>query len=120
MSITNYKNCVNVRRHPKKHYVHSFNLQLGEHYKMLKVNQIVVLREEYDDISLLFDPVTGKAFQLNNVATFIWQQLCLERNLDEIEISLRNEFSNTPECLKSDLNDLLRDLIENGFVEDED
>jgi hypothetical protein len=86
---------------------------------MLKVNQMAVFREEFDNNSLLFDPVTGKAFHLNPVATFIWQQLCLEHSSDEIEIGILSKFSNTPLDLKSDLDDFLRSLIENGFVGNE-
>lgn len=82
----------------------------------LKINQIVVFREEFDDSSLLFDPDTGKAFYLNHVATFIWQQLCLERSLNEIEIDIRSKFLNAPLDIKSDINDFLRSLIDNGFV----
>lgn len=83
---------------------------------MLKVNQMAVFREEFDNNSLLFDPVTGKAFYLNPVATFIWQQLCLEKGLDEIEKGVLSRFSNIPVDLKSDLNDFLKSLTDNGFV----
>lgn len=86
---------------------------------MLKVNQMAVFREEFDNNSLLFDPTTGKAFYLNRVATFIWQQLCLERSFDEIEIEILSKFSNIPQDLKSDLDDFLRSLIDNGFVGNE-
>ena len=80
---------------------------------------MAVFREEFDNNSLLFDPITGKAFYLNRVATFIWQQLCLEHSFDEIEIEILSKFSNTPQDLKSDLGDFLRSLIDNGFVGNE-
>jgi hypothetical protein len=86
---------------------------------MLKINQMAVFREEFNNSSLLFDPVTGKAFYLNHVATFIWQQLCLGYNFNEIEVGMRSKFSNIPFDLKLDLNDFLRSLINNGFVGDE-
>ncbi len=80
---------------------------------------MAVFREEFDNNSLLFDPVTGKAFHLNPVATFIWQQLCLEHDFGEIEKGILSKFSNTPLDLKSDLDDFLGSLIENGFVGNE-
>jgi len=80
---------------------------------------MVVFKEEFDDSSLLFDPVAGKAFYLNNIATFIWLQLCLEKSLEEIEIELQSKFSNTPENLKSDLDEFIQSLVENGFVGNE-
>ena len=86
---------------------------------MLKVNQMAVFREEFDDSSLLFDPVMGKAFYLNNVSTFIWKQLCLEHSPDLIESGIRSEFSNIPQNLRSDIKDFLKSLIDNGFVGNE-
>lgn len=86
---------------------------------MLKVNQLVVFRQEFDDSSLLFDPVAGKAFYLNNVATFIWHQLCSERSLDEIETELKANFSNIPQNLKKELDDFLQSLADNGFIGNE-
>lgn len=34
-------------------------------------NPLIVLREEFDDWAILFDPGTGDAFGLNPVAVFI-------------------------------------------------
>ena len=86
---------------------------------MFKINQMAVFRQEFDDNSLLFDPIRGKAFYLNNVASFIWQQLCLEHSFDEIEVGILSKFSNTPPNLKSDLDNFLRSLINNGFLGNE-
>lgn len=86
---------------------------------MLKVNQMAVFREEFDNNSLLFDPAAGKAFYLNPVATFVWQQLCLEHGLGEIEKGIVSRFSNVPSDLKPDLNEFLKSLIDNGFVGNE-
>jgi hypothetical protein len=86
---------------------------------MLKVNQMVVFREEFDDSSLLFDPAVGKAFYLNNVATSIWKHLCLECSPELIENEIRSEFSNIPQNLRSDIEDFLKSLIDNGFVGNE-
>lgn len=80
---------------------------------------MAVFREEFDNNSLLFDPVTGKAFYLNPVATFIWQELCLEHRFDEIEKGILFRFSNTPVNLKSHIDDFLKSLIDNGFVGNE-
>jgi hypothetical protein len=80
---------------------------------------MVVFREEFDDSSLLFDPVVGKAFYLNNVSTFIWKQLCLGRSLDLIESEIRSEFSNIPLDLRSDIKNFLISLKDNGFIGNE-
>jgi hypothetical protein len=84
--------------------------------KMIKVNQMAVFREEFDDNSLLFDPASGKAFFLNHVATFIWKQLCLERSPDDIKNIIGSKFSNIPLEMKTDVDDFLKSLTENGLV----
>ena len=38
-------------------------------------NSLVVLREEFDDWAVLFDPDTGNACGLNPVGVFIWKRL---------------------------------------------
>jgi len=92
---------------------------LGDKDTMLKINQLTVFREEFDNNSLLFDPVMGKAFYLNPVATFIWKQLCLECSTDEIEIKVSSEFSNTPFELREDLDNFIKSLVDNGFLGNE-
>ena len=41
----------------------------------LKANPDMVLREEFDDAGILFDPETGKCVGLSPVAVFIWKKL---------------------------------------------
>ena len=38
-------------------------------------NPLSVLREEFDDWALLFDPDSGKVVGLNPVSVFIWKRL---------------------------------------------
>jgi SynChlorMet cassette protein ScmD len=38
-------------------------------------NPLIVLREEFDDWAILFDPDTGNAFGLNPTGVFIWKHL---------------------------------------------
>jgi hypothetical protein len=83
---------------------------------MLEINKMAVFREEFDDNSLLFNPISGKAFYLNYVATFIWKQLCLGHSLEEIKTETKFEFSNIPLDMNSDVDDFLKSLIQNGFV----
>ena len=38
-------------------------------------NPLVVLREEFDDWAILFDPDTGNAFGLNPTGVYLWKLL---------------------------------------------
>ena len=41
----------------------------------MKINPLVIYREEFDKSAVLFRPDTGESFMLNRTASFIWKQL---------------------------------------------
>ena len=57
-------------------------------------NPSLVLREEYDDWAILFDPDTADAFGLNPISVFIYKRLDGSKTLDEIITDLRVECKN--------------------------
>ena len=60
-------------------------------------NPLVVLREEFDDWAILFDPDTGNAFGLNPTGVYLWKLLDGEHSIDEMLQSLRQEAEEVPE-----------------------
>jgi hypothetical protein len=48
-----------------------------------------VLREEFDDWAVLFDPDTGHGFGLNPAGVYVWKLLNGERTIDGICKTLR-------------------------------
>jgi len=79
-------------------------------------NPLVVLREEFDDWAILFDPDTGNAFGLNPVGVFIWKHLDGKHGLEEIVQELRENAEEVPEEVKDHLKEFVDDLVENGLV----
>lgn len=79
-------------------------------------NPLVVFREEFDDWAILLDPDSGKAFGVNPVGALIWKQLDGKHTLKEIEVSIKEQFSDVPEDLESHLMDFIKELFENGFA----
>jgi SynChlorMet cassette protein ScmD len=59
-------------------------------------NPSVVLREEFDDWAVLFDPETGHAFGLNPTGVYIWKLLDGERTMDELVREIRAGARDTP------------------------
>jgi len=47
-------------------------------------NPVIVLREEFDDWAILFDPDSGGAFGLNPTSVYIWKLLDGNRTNEEI------------------------------------
>jgi len=56
--------------------------------KTIVANPLIVLREEFDDWAILFDPDSGKTFSLNPIGVLIWKQLDGHHSLGDIVRSI--------------------------------
>ncbi len=79
-------------------------------------NPQILLREEFDDWAVLFDPDSGDAFGLNPVSVFIWKLLDGTHNDKDILKKLRENCKNVPEEAESDIKEFVNDLVERGFA----
>ncbi len=84
--------------------------------KNLIANPGIVLREEFDDWAVLFDPDSGDAFGLNPVSVFVWKLLDGTHNDKDILKKLRENCENIPEEAESDITEFVNDLVERGFA----
>lgn len=79
-------------------------------------NPLIVLREEFDDWAILFDPDTGNAFGLNPTGVFVWKLLDGEHSYDDISAKLRESAEEVPDEVKDHLQEFVRDLEKQGLV----
>ncbi|MGR0482547.1 MAG: SynChlorMet cassette protein ScmD [Candidatus Electronema sp. V4] len=79
-------------------------------------NPMVILREEFDDWALLFDPDTGKAFGLNPVSVFIWKRLDGNHLLSEILKDLRGSCDDIPANAGDYIQSFVNELIQEGLA----
>jgi SynChlorMet cassette protein ScmD len=79
-------------------------------------NPMVVLREEFDDWAVLFDPDTGNAFGLNPVGVFIWKRLDGRHTIEDLQKELHQDCENVPKDAAVHLKDFIKDLIEQGLA----
>ena len=79
-------------------------------------NPIVVLREEFDDWAVLFNPDTAGAVGINPVGVTVWKLMNGERDLKEITSHVKEEFYDVPETVDEEVTDFVRNLAESGFV----
>ncbi len=59
-------------------------------------NPVAVLREEFDDWAVLFDPDTGNAFGLNPTGVFVYKLLDGKHTEEEILEALKEESEGVP------------------------
>jgi SynChlorMet cassette protein ScmD len=79
-------------------------------------NPMLVLREEFDDWAILFDPDTGDGFGLNPVSVFIWKRLDGKHTIQDITKELRENCEDAPENAEQEVNDFIQELIEKGYA----
>ena len=81
------------------------------------VNPQVVLREEFDDWAILFDPNTGNAVGINPMGVFIWKRLEGRLTIQDILKEVRENCENVPKEAKEHIEEFIQNLVEHGFVE---
>ncbi len=77
---------------------------------------LIVLREEFDDWAILFDPDTGNAFGLNPTGVFIWKLLDGRHGVEDIVKSLRDEAEDVPEDAAEHTRQFIAALEQQGLV----
>lgn len=79
-------------------------------------NPLIVLREEFDDWAILFDPDTGNAFGLNPTGVFIWKLLDGKHGLEDIVGRLRDEAEDVPGDAEEHARQFIASLEAQGLV----
>lgn len=79
-------------------------------------NPMVVLREEFDDWAVLFNPDTADAVGINPVGVTVWKLMDGQRSLEEIVAELRDGFADVPDAVIEHVTAFVDDLAEQGFV----
>lgn len=79
-------------------------------------NPKLMLREEFDDWAILFDPDTAETYGLNPVCVFIWKRLDGRRTIDEILTELRNTCKNVPAEADRHVEAFVDDLLGKGLA----
>ena len=79
-------------------------------------NPIVVLREEFDDWAVLFNPDTADAVGTNPVGVAVWKRMDGKRSLEEIVSEIKASFTYTPDAAFKDIASFANILEDKGFV----
>jgi SynChlorMet cassette protein ScmD len=79
-------------------------------------NPIVVLREEFDDWAILFNPDTAAAVGINPVGVAVWKQMDGKRSLEEIVAAINDRFEEVPAGALEEVSAFVSILAEQGFV----
>lgn len=79
-------------------------------------NSMIVLREEFDDWALLFDPDTDNTLGINPIGVFIWKRLDGKHTIGDILEELCENCDEIPEDAEKDIKEFIDDLVEKGLA----
>ena len=79
-------------------------------------NPVVVLREEFDDWAVLFNPDTADAVGTNPVGVAVWKRMDGKRSIEAIVSEVREGFEGVPDAVLEEITAFVERLAEHGFV----
>ena len=79
-------------------------------------NPVAVLREEFDDWAVLFNPDTAQAVGINPIGVTVWKLIDGKRTLDDVLSHIKNHYEDVPETAREDISSFIKNLTEGGFV----
>ena len=75
-----------------------------------------LMEAQLDDELVALDPIAGKCLGFNSVAAFVWRQLEVPKNFNELQEALLREYEVEPRQCASELKHLLDDLCARRLV----
>ena len=84
--------------------------------KKFIVNPVVVLRKEFDDWAVLFNPDTAEAVGINPVGVAIWELLAENYSIQNLVENIKKDFADVPGGAAEEIQTFINDLSERGFI----
>ena len=77
---------------------------------------LVMLREEFDDWAVLYNPDTAHAVGINPVGVAVWKRMDGRHSLDDLVREVREHFADVPHTALEDVSGFIDQLAAEGFV----
>ena len=81
-------------------------------------NGDIVLRVEFDDWAILFNPDTADAFGINPTGVSTWNLIDGKRNIRQIIDAIHDEFDAVNDSVDSEITHFIEQLLQHGFIAD--
>jgi SynChlorMet cassette protein ScmD len=79
-------------------------------------NPLVILREEFDNLAILFNPETGNTFGLNPIGVLVWKHLDGRHSLDDIVKIVRQRTEAAPFDVISHIENFVKAVVDFGLA----
>jgi SynChlorMet cassette protein ScmD len=90
---------------------------MNEHNKKAIIaNPLVILREEFDDRAILFDPETGNTFGINPIGVLVWKHLDGRHSLFDIAQIVYERAEAAPSDVTSHIENFVKAVVDLGLA----
>ena len=79
-------------------------------------NPVAVLREEFDDWAVLFNPDTAQAMGINPVGVIVWKLIDGKRSIDDVVSEIKNQYEDVPDSAHEEVESFIQKLTDGGFI----
>jgi SynChlorMet cassette protein ScmD len=79
-------------------------------------NPVVVLREEFDDWAVLYNPDTARAVGMNPTAVTVWKLLDGRRSVADVVSAAVGSYADVPDGAEADVASVLARFVDEGFA----
>lgn len=79
-------------------------------------NPVIVLREEFDDWAVLYNPDNAEAVGANPIGVDIWKKLDGTKKVVEIITEIKEEYHNVSESADSEIYEFIEKLAKRGLI----
>jgi SynChlorMet cassette protein ScmD len=79
-------------------------------------NPLIVLREEFDDWAILFNPDTAEAMGINATGVRIWKQINGARTVAQLISLVQDSYNHVPDTVDEEITGFLHNLMQKGFL----
>ena len=87
--------------------------------RKVRVKPVVVLREEFDDWAVIYNPDTAAATGINPAGVAIFKLLDGKHTLGQVVEAVRSEFSGVPENVAEEVRAFVEGLVARGYARHE-
>jgi len=84
--------------------------------KFTIANPMVILREEFDHASILFNPDTGAMFGINRIGVLVWKHLDGRHDVDDLARIVSASVETAPPDVRSHIENFVHSAIELGLA----
>ena len=79
-------------------------------------NPLTVLRVEFDDWAILFDPDSAKAMGINPTGVAVWKLIDGQKGIEDIVKEIKEKFSDVSISAEKEISNFINELYKNGFI----